>query len=93
MSYIEELAQARARALLNRIVCVNFCLPSKHGCVLIKLLHTRHGCLSKPKRDRTSSCQFPEFSNTLAREHCCGPNLYGLMRQESVPTARLEYHS
>jgi hypothetical protein len=31
----------RGRALLNRIVRVNFCLPSKHTHVLLTLLHTR----------------------------------------------------
>ena len=58
---------ARARALLNRIVCVNFCSPSKHSYILLTLPRTNHGRLVKPEHDQTSSCQFPEFSNTLAR--------------------------
>jgi len=59
----------RARALLNRIVCVNFCSPSKHSCILLTLPRTNYGRLVKPKHDQTSSCQFPEFSNTLARRY------------------------
>jgi UDP-N-acetyl-D-mannosaminuronate dehydrogenase len=31
---INEGLIARARALLNRIVRVNFCLPSEHACVI-----------------------------------------------------------
>jgi len=53
--------------LLNRIVCVNFCSPSNHSCIVLILPRTNHGCLVKPKHEQTSSCQFPEFSNTLAR--------------------------
>jgi hypothetical protein len=53
--------------LLNRIVCVNFCSPSKHSCILLTLPRTNHGHLAKPNHDQTSLCQFPEFSNTLAR--------------------------
>jgi DNA repair protein RadA len=35
------VGKTRTRALLNRIVCVNFCLPSKQACALLTLLHTR----------------------------------------------------
>jgi len=49
----EQQTSARARALLNRIVCVNFCSPSKHGCVLMKLLHTR-SCVSVQAQARSN---------------------------------------
>jgi len=61
----------RARALLNRIVCVNFWLPSKHACALLTLLRTRSQASIQAQRYRTNSCQFPEFSNTLARARRC----------------------
>ena len=66
-SYSFSCYQSRARALLNRIVCVNFCLPSEPACVLLRLLHNDRTHLSMLKRDGTSSCQFPELGNMLAR--------------------------
>ena len=61
------MVATRARALLNRIVCVNFCSLSKHSCTLLALPRTNHGRLVKPNHDQTGSCQSTEFSNTLAR--------------------------
>ena len=55
-SKARNAAYERARALLNRIVCVNFCSPSKHSCILLTLPRTNHGRLAEPNHDQTSLC-------------------------------------
>ena len=56
----------RAMVLSNSVVCRNFCLSSRHSCILTNLYMRDHEYLSKPRRDPTGPYQFPKFGEPLA---------------------------